>query len=146
VAGYTDLLVWQRGMDLVEDIYAFTKSLPTDERYAMCSQLQRAAVSIPSNLAEGHSRRTSGSYMHHVSIALGSQAELETLLELCSRLNLGVAEQRLRCLECTTETGRMLYGLHRSLERARRQRGLLYSMILLVPGILYVVSSSTRGF
>lgn len=66
---YRDLVVWQRGIELVKAVYEFTATLPSSERYGLSAQLQRAAVSIPSNVAEGHGRRSRAAYMHHVSIA-----------------------------------------------------------------------------
>jgi four helix bundle protein len=116
VPTYKDLIAWQRAMNLVVEIYGLTKTLPDSERFGISSQLQRAAVSIPTNLAEGHSRRTTRSYASHVSIALGSQAEVETLLEVCARLELGEESVRNRVTFCATEVGRLLYGLHRALE------------------------------
>ena len=116
-------------MDLVQLLYELGCTLPTEERFGLRIQLQRAGVSIPANLAEGHSRRSRGAFANHVSIALGSQAELETLLELCKRLTLGDSELLARCERCAVEIGKMLYGLHNSLERSRK-RGLLYSIVL----------------
>ena len=110
-----DLVVWQRAMDLVLRCYQLTVSLPSDERFGLTAQMRRAAVSVPANLSEGHARRSRQAYANHVSIALGSQAELETLVEVCRRLGLcSVAaldgfESDLRVV------GRLLFGLHRSL-------------------------------
>jgi len=115
---YRDLLVWQRGMDLVEHLYALTRTLPSEERFGLCAQLQRAGVSVPSNVAEGHSRRTQGAFMNHLSIAIGSQAEVETLLEVCKRLKFGDNELLASSERCAIETGKMLYGLYASLERS----------------------------
>src|SRR5258706_15486177 len=86
VRTYRDLEVWQVGMTLVEKIYAATKSLPPDERFGLTSELRRAAVSIPSNVAEGSCRRTTPAFVNHVSIALGSHAEIETCVEVAFRL------------------------------------------------------------
>jgi four helix bundle protein len=72
---YRQLIAWQRGMLPAESVYRFTRTLPRDERFGMAAQLQRAAVSVPANLAEGHCRRTRGAYAQHVSIALGSQGD-----------------------------------------------------------------------
>jgi four helix bundle protein len=119
VAGTThkDLLVWRKGLDLVIACYALTRTLPTDERFGLISQMRRAATSIPTNIAEGHARRSRQTYAHHVSIALGSQSELETLVELCRRLNFGSASG-LDAFEQDLQTvGRLLYGLHRALRR-----------------------------
>lgn len=78
VLSFRDLEVWQRGMDLVIAVYHATEVLPQSERYGLTSQMRRAAVSIPSNIAEGHARRSDGAYLNHLRIALGSQAELLT--------------------------------------------------------------------
>ena len=84
---YRDLETWQSAMTLVERCYAATKLFPLDERFGLTSQLRRAAVSIPSNVAEGACRRTTNAYINHVSIALGSHAELETCVEIAFRLS-----------------------------------------------------------
>lgn len=84
---YTELKVWQKGMDMVEEIYHITLKLPESERFGLISQLRRAAVSVPSNIAEGYSRMTTKEYINFLSIARGSNAELETQLLICKRLN-----------------------------------------------------------
>ena len=86
VTNYKDLLVWQRSMDLVERIYRITQKLPDTERWGLISQMCRAAVSVPSNIAEGYGRQATGEYRHFLSIARGSLSELETHLLLCQRL------------------------------------------------------------
>jgi four helix bundle protein len=73
---YRDLVVWKQGMDLTEQCYKATAPFPRSELYGLTSQLRRASVSIPSNIAEGHGRRSTKAYLNHVSIAIGSQAEL----------------------------------------------------------------------
>src|SRR5687768_8824581 len=83
---YRDLDVWKQGMDLVEEVYKATKSFPTSELYGLTNQVRRAAISIPSNIAEGHCRRSTKAFANHVSIALGSGGELETCIELAARL------------------------------------------------------------
>jgi four helix bundle protein len=84
---YQDLQVWRVGMDMVEEIYRLTQSFPKKEVYALSSQMQRAAVSIPANIAEGHARDSTKEFLHYISIALGSLAELETHLILAGRLS-----------------------------------------------------------
>ena len=84
--GYRQLDVWCRSMELCEMVYAITLQLPQTQRFSLADQLQRAAVSIPSNIAEGHAKRSSKDYHRHLKIAAGSLAELETQLELCVRL------------------------------------------------------------
>jgi four helix bundle protein len=109
-------------MTLAEDCYLFTAQFPEQERYGLVVQIRKAAVSIPSNVAEGHSRRSIAAYLHHVSIALGSSGELETQIELSQRLRFlsGADSQRIsaRC----TSVGKMLTRLHQSLQ-ARRATG-----------------------
>lgn len=112
---YRDLKVWQMAMKLTEDIYRITESFPSRETYALANQLQRAAVSIPSNIAEGHARSSTKEYLRFVSISQGSLAEAETQLELAHRLGY-IPEARLLALfEQTKEIGRMLHGLRGAL-------------------------------
>ena len=84
--GYRRLKVWQKGMDLVEEVYRLTAKLPPDERFELCAQLRAAAVSIPSNVAEGDGRLHQGDYVRHLSIARGSLMELQTQLEAAVRV------------------------------------------------------------
>jgi four helix bundle protein len=84
---FTDLRVWQKSMILVEDVYRLTSSFPTTERFGITSQMRRAAISIPSNIAEGYGRGTRGEYLNQLSVANGSVCELETLLYLAERLS-----------------------------------------------------------
>jgi four helix bundle protein len=87
VASHKDLLVWQRSMDLVEDVYRLTASFPAAEQWILASQMRRAAISVPSNIAEGYGRQATGEYRHHLGIGRGSLLELETQLLLAKRLN-----------------------------------------------------------
>jgi four helix bundle protein len=82
VNSYKDLLVWQRGMDLVVTVYQITARLPASEQFGLISQMRRSAISVPSNIAEGYGRQATGEYRHHLSIARGSLLELETQLVL----------------------------------------------------------------
>jgi len=86
IRSYKDLMVWQRSMDLVESIYRITEKLPAKEQWGFLSQMRRAAVSVPSNIAEGYGRQSSGNYIQFLSISRGSLLELETQIELCIRL------------------------------------------------------------
>jgi four helix bundle protein len=88
IESYRDLEVWQAAMDLTVLVYEVVTRLPSDERYVLSSQIRRARVSIPSNIAEGHSCGEEGRYLHHVRVALGSMGELSTELELVTRLKL----------------------------------------------------------
>jgi four helix bundle protein len=89
MGNYWDLKVWQLGMDIAKDIYLITQGFPSKEIYGLSSQMQRAAVSIPSNLAEGRAKDTTKDFLRHISIAQGSLAELETQLRLTEYLNYG---------------------------------------------------------
>jgi four helix bundle protein len=84
--GYRDLRVWHGGIELVESVYRATQFFPKQELYGLTSQLRRAAVSIPANIAEGHSREHIKEYLNFLSIAQGSAGELETELEIAGRL------------------------------------------------------------
>jgi four helix bundle protein len=83
---YKDLIVWQKSMDLVELIYRNTEAIPSRENFGIISQMRRAAISVPSNIAEGYGRQSIGSYKQFLSIARGSLYELETQITLCIRL------------------------------------------------------------
>lgn len=103
-------------MTLVEKIYAVTKSFPPDERFGLTSEVRRAAVSIPSNVAEGACRRTTPTYINHVSIALGSHGEIETCLEVSLRLGCLSAKVKDEVMVVCDSEGRLLNGLMHSLE------------------------------
>src|SRR5205814_1490938 len=105
---------------LVEECYRATANFPREELYGLTSQLRRAAVSIPSNVAEGYCRRKTKVYAHHVGIALGSHGELETCVELAQRLALLSPSDRDLLEEMTSTVGRLLSGLYRSLEEKIR--------------------------
>ncbi len=93
INSFRDLRVWQSGMDLVEEIYRLTRTFPSHEVYGLTNQMRRAAVSIPSNIAEGHTREGSKEYLQYLSIAQASLAELETQLEIAVRLKYNSSEQ-----------------------------------------------------
>ena len=88
VASYRELTVWRKAMELVVAVYSVTSQLPRDERFGLADQLRRAAVSIPSNIAEGHARQSQREFAHFLSVALGSLAEVDTQLDLATRLEL----------------------------------------------------------
>jgi len=115
VRSFRDLIVWQRGITLAESIYRLTRDFPKDETYGMSSQLRRAAVSISSNIAEGHERDSTKEYLHHLSYALGSIAEVQTLLVIASRLNY-LTEDTMKSLlgECD-EMERMIHSIKKKL-------------------------------
>ena len=84
---HKDLIVWQKSMDLLVEVYRLVKKLPKEETYALSDQMRRAAVSIPSNIAEGRGRSSEKDYLRFLFIARGSRAEVETQLLACLRLN-----------------------------------------------------------
>ncbi len=116
IKSYRDLKVWQLSMDLAELIYCLTESFPKHELYQLSSQMQRAAVSIPSNIAEGHARESTKEFLRFLSIALGSLAELETQLVLAQRRAYIDKEKLETTLGKTDEMGKMLRGLQKSLK------------------------------
>jgi four helix bundle protein len=113
---YKTLETWQLAMTLVEECYKATADFPREELYGLTSQVRRAAVSVPSNVAEGYCRRTTKVYANHVSIALGSHGELETCIELAHRLGFMSQDRREALEDRTGAVGRLLSGLYRSLE------------------------------
>src|SRR6266487_1579912 len=117
VRGYRDLIVWQDSMDLVLSIYRITAAFPKEERYSLVSQLRRAAVSVPSNIAEGHGRSRTGDYLRHLSVAVGSLSEVETQIQIARRLEYITAEDQSRLLDSCNAIGKMFGGLIRSLRR-----------------------------
>lgn len=119
IKSYRDLLVWQKAMDLVVECYRFVSTLPKNETYGLISQVQRAAVSVPANIAEGHGRDHLGDYLRHLSVANGSLMELETHLLLVGRLGYRPAEDAEPLLSQCSEVGKMLAGLTRSLKGTR---------------------------
>jgi len=116
INSYRDLMVWQRSMALAESSYRIAASLPGDEKYGLVSQIRRAAVSIPANMAEGHGRETTGSFIQFLRISQGSLKELETHFLLAERLSLASAEQMRPLHQECDEIGRMLRALIRSLQ------------------------------
>jgi four helix bundle protein len=116
IESFRDLIVWQQAMQLVEDVYALTRLFPRDERFGLSMQMRRTAISIPSNVAEGFRRWRQQAYSNHVSIALGSQGEMETQIEVAIRLEYVTAARAASLVRRVEEVGKMLSGLLRSLE------------------------------
>jgi len=116
IQSYQDLEVWQKAMDLVVMSYQLTKQFPKSENFGLSSQLQRAAVSVPANIAEGRTRKHQKEFLQFLSIANGSLAELETHLQIAQRLNYIDDKQLMEVLERSSEVGRMLNGLRRSIK------------------------------
>jgi|SRR6516225_9315056 four helix bundle protein len=117
VTSYRDLLVWQKGIELVIACYRVAESFPKTELFGLCSQLKRAIVSVPANIAEGHGRRSTKEFLHHLSIAYGSLMEVETHLQIALQLGFIDVQTLNSHLERSQEVGRMLNGLMRSLRR-----------------------------
>ena len=111
IQSYKDLVVWQKSIDLVCEIYRLTKFLPKEESHGLCNQMQRAAVSIASNIAEGKARNYEKEFAKFLSIAQGSHAELETQLHICVRLEYLTDEQTRNATNLCIEIGRMLNSL-----------------------------------
>jgi carbamoyl-phosphate synthase large subunit len=116
--GYRDLQVWQRGIELAKAIYQLTARLPAGERYGLISQMHRAAVSVPSNLAEGQARKSTAEFVQFISIAEGSVAELDTQVFLSIELGLVNPAETAQCQSLIGELRRMLNALRRSLSGA----------------------------
>jgi len=112
---YKDLLVWQRGIDLAVASYHCTRTFPSHERYGITQQIRRAAISIPSNIAEGQGRYHRPEFLHHLSFARGSLQELETQLIIAERLEFSFGMAPEIMYDLCEEVRRMLAGL-RSLE------------------------------
>ncbi|MBE9208466.1 four helix bundle protein [Nostoc sp. LEGE 06077] len=109
IESYRDLIVWQKSMDMAVQIYEFTTNFPATETYRITSQITRAAVSVPTNIAEGHGRSSSkNDYAHFLAISKGSLMETETLLMLSTRLNYLTAKQADPTLSLITEISKML--------------------------------------
>ena len=117
--GYRDLLVWQKGIALVKEVYSLTKGFPDEERFGLISQMPRAAVSIPSNIAEGQARHTTREFFLSISHAEGSLAELDTQMTICTELGFcrgTMAAHAESVLQLAEELRRMLNSLRRKLE------------------------------
>ena len=115
MAGYRELKVWRLAMELAEVVYKLCAEFPRQEVYGLTSQLQRAAVSIPSNIAEGQARNSSKEFNHFLGIARGSLAELETQIMLAQRLGYLSEEKLHSALEKAEEIGKMLKGLQKAI-------------------------------
>jgi four helix bundle protein len=115
VPTYRDLRVWQRSMDMVVAVYRATVKFPREELYGLTGQLRRAAVSVPSNIAEGQGRGIGNEFSHHVRIVQGSLQEMETQLILAERLEYLRSQDVAPIMELAAEVGRLNRGLHKSI-------------------------------
>jgi four helix bundle protein len=116
IKSYKDLKVWQVAIDMVVDIYKLTGKFPRNESFGLASQIQRAMVSIPSNIAEGHARGTSREFHHFLSITLGSTAELETQLIIAAKLDYLELTTANEMLERVDKLGKMIRALQKSVK------------------------------
>ena len=117
VKSYRDLIAWQRARELVKETYLLTAEFPVGERFGLVSQMDRAAVSVPSNIAEGYGRATTQDYLHFLRIARGSAYELETQLVLAEDLGLCTQAASSKVVVTLQEVIRVLQGLIAALER-----------------------------
>ncbi len=111
MASYRDLLAWQKAMELITQIYRVSQKFPSEELYGIVSQMRRAAISIPSNIAEGQGRLTKGEFIQFLGIARGSLLELETQILVAQNLNYLDEPTLKNLLELTSEVGRLVNGL-----------------------------------
>jgi four helix bundle protein len=114
---YRNLVAWQKGIDLCELIYRASAAFPRQELYGLTGQIRRAALSVPSNIAEGAGRITNGEFLQAVGHARGSLLEIETQLIIAARLGYLASKDTDLLLELTTEVGKLINGLMRSLKR-----------------------------
>lgn len=117
INSYRDLRVWQGAMELVTSIYELCKHFPKDETYGLAQQIKRAAVSVPSNIAEGNRRNSTKEYIQFLRIALGSLGEVETQCEVAANVGFVSREAILPILENADKIGRSILILQRSLEK-----------------------------
>ena len=117
IVSYRDLNAWKSAMDLLLCVYGVASRLPPTERFELAAQMRRAAVSVPSNIAEGQATGPGGRYRYHVRIALGSLAELDTHIEAIRRLGYFTEQALAELSDHLAQTGRLVHGLHRSLQR-----------------------------
>ena len=117
ISHFRELRVWQRGMDIVEMVYRVSATFPKSELYGLTGQVRRAAVSVPSNIAEGHTRASTKEYLNHVSMAQASLAEVETQMEIASRLGYLASTELSLVLEQAAVLGKQLYALRNALAK-----------------------------
>ena len=121
VQHYRQLIIWQRAMELVKSVYELTDKFPREELFGLTSQLRRAVVSVPSNIAEGQGRNSTKEFLTHLSIAYGSLMETETQLLVGEMRSYISADATAQVMDKTAEVGRLINGLSNSLGRKTRQ-------------------------
>lgn len=109
IVHYKDLTAWQKSMELVKEVYCLVKKLPKEETYSLSDQMRRAAVSIPSNIAEGNGRKSLTDYARFLDIARGSEYELETQLQICVMLGYLTEKDTEKAFDLTAQVGKMLH-------------------------------------
>jgi four helix bundle protein len=119
IQSYRDLLVWQKGMELVRGVYRITRGFPDEEKYGLASQLRRAGVSIPSNIAEGYGRNSTNDYVRFLRMAVGSLYEVQTQLEIAVSEKMISAEAHASLMELANELERMLVSLVKKLANSK---------------------------
>ncbi len=129
IQSYQDLKVWISSMDLVIESYKLTQKFPATERYGLVNQIRRSAVSIPSNIAEGHGRQYLGDYLRFLSIANGSLKEFETLMLIAIRLAYVSSISVESTLETADQVGRMLNVLRQRLRQSKQKNPCLQSKV-----------------
>jgi four helix bundle protein len=117
VKDYRELIVWQKAMNLVEATYRMTTKFPREELYGLTSQMRRAAISVPSNIAEGQARSTTRDFLHFLAIAYGSLKEIETQVLIAERLRYINNRQSTDFVQSTIEVARLISGLANSLKK-----------------------------
>jgi len=118
---YRDLLVWQKSMAIVTEVYKTTQSFPKDEIYGLIGQMRRCAVSIPSNIAEGYGRNSRNEYIRFLRVAMGSLYELQTQFDISSRLGYITEDYYGQLFEASREVERMLSSLIKKLENKEKE-------------------------
>lgn len=116
IKDFKDLIVWQKAMELVAEVYLLVKILPKEELYSLSDQIRRSAISIPSNIAEGQGRNSVKEFIHFLAIAKGSKAALETQLLLCVKIKYLNNNEIENAINLIQEIGKMLNALQNSLK------------------------------
>jgi len=111
VQSFRDLVVWQRSLQTAVSVYRLTQKFPREETYGLTSQMRRAAVSVPSNIAEGHGRLSTGEYRQFLGVARGSNFELQTQLEIARALGIGDSKLIDETENLSHQVGKMIYGV-----------------------------------
>lgn len=121
VQSYRQLIAWQKAMDFAEEVYRATRSFPREELYGITSQLRRAVISVPSNIAEGQGRLSTGEFRQFLGNARGSLLEVESQILLAQRFHYLTPEAAEKLLGASAEVGRVLNGLMGALQQPRRK-------------------------